>query len=40
MTVFTNICGLDVCGPLAGSIDAVMAAYAVAHDIHMIEIGR
>lgn len=40
MTIFTHIRGLDMRGPLAGCVDAVMAADTIAHDIYMIEICR
>ena len=39
MAVFADIGRLDVCGVLVRSIDAVMAAGAVAHEIHVVEIG-
>ena len=40
MAIFANIRRQDVLWVLAGGNRAVMAAYAVAHDIRMIEIRR
>jgi len=40
MAVFTHIRRLNVCRAFAGRIRAVVAADAVAGDVHVIEIGR
>jgi len=40
VAIFTNIAAQDMCGALAGCFRAVVAADAIAGDIHVIEVGR
>ena len=40
MTIFADVCGLYVRRSLPGCVCAVMAAYAVAGNVHMVEICR
>jgi len=40
VAIFADIAGLNMCDVLADCLGSVMAADAVAADIHMIEVGR